>query len=330
MKAVRFYGTGDVRCDNIPIPCVGDDDVLIKVAYAGICGSDKHIFNKGMFVEHIPETMGHEFVGKVEKIGRNVTDFSIGNYVTANPMIYCGKCYACRQKMYNACETLTFIGESRPGGFAEYISLNKEKVIKIPENLSLKTAVLCEPLAVAIHTLKRIQIDNRKKIAILGAGPIGILLATVASSIYGIRNISVIDISTNRLDFLKNKYPFICTKVKFAKQDFYDLIIDAAGSDVAFNNAIEHIYPDGSLCIVSLSEKRYSIDINLLVNRQIKLIGCNGYDNIDLVNALKYLSEKKVLIDFMVSNEFSFDECKTAFALLMQTEKLVLKIIFKN
>lgn len=330
MKAVRFYGIGNVNCDDIPIPTIGSNDVLIKVKYAGICGSDKHIFNKGMFVEKIPETMGHEFVGTIAKIGKNVSDFSLNDRVTANPMIYCGRCYACLQGMYNACDKLTFIGESRPGSFAEYISINAEKVIKIPEKLDLRTAVLCEPLAVAIHTMKRAVIDKTEKISIIGAGPIGMLLIAIARKIYDISDITVIDISTERLDFIKQKYPDINIQEKFFNSDKYDAIIDAAGSDKVFNEALEHIYPNGKLYVVSLSEKQYKLNINDLVNKQLKIIGCNGYDNVDIITALRYLSDRKLVLDFLISDEFDFTECKTAFELLMQSKRLVAKIIFKS
>ena len=130
MKTARYYGIEDIRCEELPIPNCGEKDVLIKVAYAGICGSDLHIYKKGMFIQNIPETMGHEFSGTVVKTGSKVHSLQAGDRVTANPMVTCGNCIACRTGRRGSCETLGFIGEVRPGCFAEYIALPQEDVIK--------------------------------------------------------------------------------------------------------------------------------------------------------------------------------------------------------
>ena len=148
MKTARYYGIEDIRCEELPIPNCGEKDVLIKVAYAGICGSDLHIYKKGMIIQNIPETMGHEFSGTVIKTGSKVHSLQAGDRVTANPMVTCGNCIACRTGHRGSCETLGFIGEVRPGCFAEYIALPQEDVIKAPPDIDLKKLALAEPLAV--------------------------------------------------------------------------------------------------------------------------------------------------------------------------------------
>lgn len=328
MKAVRFYGIENIKCDEIAIPQINDNEVLIKVKYAGICGSDKHIFNKGMFIEHIPETMGHEFVGTIVKLGSKVKNFFIGDNVTANPMIWCNQCESCRQQKYNTCDKLTFMGESRNGCFAEFINVDQKKLVKIPPNLSLKTAVLCEPLAVAIHAVKKAKLQQNNRVAIVGMGPIGILTMLVAKKIYNVTSIDVVDISANRLDFIEKNYSEINTKNHFDRKDEYDVIIDAAGSKTAFTDDILHLKSNGSLYVISLAEINFTIDTNILVNKQLKIMGCNGYDFVDIINGLAYLSYKKIKVDSLITNEFRLVDCKQAFNLLMQSDKLILKIIF--
>ena len=148
MKTARYYGIEDIRYEELPVPNCGEKDVLIKVAYAGICGSDLHIYKKGMFIQNIPETMGHEFSGTVIKTGSKFHSLQAGDRVTANPMVTCGNCIACRTGHRGSCETLGFIGEVRPGCFAEYIALPQEDVIKAPPGIDLKKLALAEPLAV--------------------------------------------------------------------------------------------------------------------------------------------------------------------------------------
>ena len=144
MKTARYYGIEDIRYEELPVPNCGEKDVLIKVAYAGICGSDLHIYKKGMFIQNIPETMGHEFSGTVIKTGSKVHSLQAGDRVTANPMVTCGNCIACRTGHRGSCETLGFIGEVRPGCFAEYIALPQEDVIKAPPDIDLKKLALAE------------------------------------------------------------------------------------------------------------------------------------------------------------------------------------------
>ena len=170
MKTARYYGIEDIRCEEQPLPDCGEEDVLIKVAYAGICGSDLHIYKKGMFIQNIPETMGHEFSGTVVKTGRKVHSLQAGDRVTANPMVTCGTCIACRTGRRGSCETLGFIGEVRPGCFAEYIALPQEDVIQAPPDIDLKLLALAEPLAVALNICEQAKPEPTDNILIIGPG----------------------------------------------------------------------------------------------------------------------------------------------------------------
>ena len=148
MKAARYYGIQDVRYEEVEKPVCGPDEALIKVAYAGICGSDLHIYNKGMFIQNIPETMGHEFAGVIEAVGDQVKGFAPGDAVIANPMVPCMACESCRNGSYNTCEALGFIGEVRPGCFGEYIAIAQDTLIPVPAQADLKQVALAEPLPV--------------------------------------------------------------------------------------------------------------------------------------------------------------------------------------
>ena len=160
MKAARYYGIQDVRFETVEKPACGPTDALIQVSYAGICGSDLHIYNKGMFIQNIPETMGHEFVGVIRQVGDQVKGFAPGDVVIANPMVPCMHCPSCQAGSYNTCEGLGFIGEVRQGCFAEYIAMDQETLIKVPPQADQEKIALSEPLAVALNICDRAQADK--------------------------------------------------------------------------------------------------------------------------------------------------------------------------
>ena len=328
MKCARFYGIHDIRPEEIDKPVCGGKEVLIKVAYAGICGSDLHIYNKGMFIQNIPETMGHEFVGVVEEIGSGVAEYQPGDYVTADPMVPCGHCISCQNGSYNTCEELGFIGEVRPGCFAEYIVMPEEKLIPVPKASNLRSMALTEPLAVALHICERAQFRAEDRIAVIGAGPIGLLTIIAARSIYGVQDITAVDISDTRLELAETVGAADVTK-KLKEDRLFDKVIEAAGNPHTLKLAAEHVMPNGKLYVVSIFEENTEFDINRLVASQITLVGCNVYTREDLIRAVKAISEGEVEVDPLISGEFDLTQCAEAFRILSLKNKSAAKILFK-
>ena len=328
MKAARYYGIHDIRCEQIDKPSCGEKEALIKVSYAGICGSDLHIYNKGMFIQNIPETMGHEFVGVVEKVGNGVVDYKPGDVVIADPMVPCGQCISCQMGSYNTCEALGFIGEVRQGCFAEYISLNEDKLIHVPSDADKREIALSEPLAVALNICERAGFKPEDKVALIGVGPIGLLTIIAAKALYGVKDITAVDISDVRLGLAEdvgaiNTYKELPEDLKFNK------VIEAAGQPITFETVARHLMPNGYLYVVSIFEKEFTFDINDLVASQITLVGCNVYTRKNLIDAVKVISERQVDVSPLISREFGLVECADAFKLLGGTDKSVAKVIFK-
>lgn len=200
MKAVKFYGVGDVRTVDTEAATPGGGQALIRVLYGGICGSDLHIYRKGMFVERLEETMGHEFVGRVCSAPAE-SGLSEGDLVVGDPRVPCGHCRACLEGDSHRCASLGFIGEVRPGCFAEYLALEPEKLIVLPKDTDLKQAALCEPLAVAIHACKEIMRADPQRVLVMGAGPIGLLIACLLKAQYRVAQVTVADLDEFRLSF---------------------------------------------------------------------------------------------------------------------------------
>jgi len=330
MKAVRYYGKQDVRVEEIDRPQLEPDEVMVKVSYAGICGSDLHIYRKGMFIVNIPETMGHELVGIVEKTGQNVQGFKVGDIVVADPRVPCGECSSCKKESYNTCQALGFIGEVSQGCFAEYIAVKQTKLLKVPDTDLIRQVALAEPLAVALHIGGIADFAEEDDIAVVGVGPIGLLTIVVARTLYKVKNITAIDVSAERLK-LATKAGATAAWNSFDGQPGKEFgkIIEAAGAEITLNKSLDLLAVHGSLYVVSIFENNITIDPNVIVNKEIRVVGCNVYTTEELQKAAELIATRQVDVDFLITNEFSLDEGKKAFELLNSADKTVAKVLFK-
>lgn len=327
MKTARYYGIEDIRYEELPVPNCGEKDVLIKVAYAGICGSDLHIYKKGMFIQNIPETMGHEFSGTVIKTGSKVHSLQAGDRVTANPMVTCGNCIACRTGHRGSCETLGFIGEVRPGCFAEYIALPQEDVIKAPPDIDLKKLALAEPLAVALNICRQAKPAPTDKVLIVGPGPIGLLTALALKNVCGLENPTILGRSPARLSIAKALG--MKTTTQLGDDSYFDLIIEAAGNETALSTAVAHALPGGKICVVSIFEDDFIFDINTIVAKQLSIIGCNVYETRHIQESTKLLADGIIDPSPLVTDTYDLADCQEAFAALCSKDKKACKILFQ-
>jgi len=196
MKALVLHGIGDLRYEQVPVPKIAPGEVLVRVVAAGICGSDlPRVFEHGAY--HYPLIPGHEFSGVVVKCGHGV-EFPIGMSVVVKPLIPCGRCDFCRIGAFAQCVAYDYLGSRRDGGFAEYVAVPAENLVPLPAGLSLCEAALTEPVAVALHALQQGDVHPGDSVAILGCGPIGMILAQWAR-IRGAGRIMLIDVDSPRL-----------------------------------------------------------------------------------------------------------------------------------
>ncbi|NPV73218.1 MAG: alcohol dehydrogenase catalytic domain-containing protein [Pelotomaculum sp.] len=326
MLAVRYYGIGDIRVENIPKPAPGHDEVLVKVAYAGICGSDLHIFRKGMFISSAPVTMGHEFSGVVEEVGAGVTGLRPGDQVVGDPRVPCGRCQWCRREQYNLCPGLGFIGEVRPGCFAEHIAINYKKLLKVPA-LDLKEAVLVEPLAVAVHIAKKGKLSPENTVGILGAGPIGLLTLAAAKAIR-VREVIVVDPSPARLEIARKiGADSAVAAIPEDPADLADVVVEAAGTGSALAGALKWLKPGGRLVMAGIYEDRVQLDPNNIINRELKIAGINAYETDDLKSSAEMLAGGKVNIAPIVSLILPLESAAEGFSLLTSPSVAVGKIL---
>ncbi|MBY6277383.1 galactitol-1-phosphate 5-dehydrogenase [Symbiobacterium thermophilum] len=241
MRALKLYGKRDLRYEEAEEPFIEkNDEVIIKVKAAGICGSDLSRYAKlGPYIEGM--VWGHEFSGEVAAIGSGVHHVKIGDRVAACPALYCGKCESCKKGLLSQCEKLTVIGTRYPGAFAEYVKLPRENVLSIPETIDFDTATFIEPSAVVAHGFYRTRTQPGADVAVVGCGSIG-LLAVQWAKIFGASKVYAIDIDNKKLDIAKEVGADVVIHavektayeqlMELTDGNGVDLVIESAGSPI--------------------------------------------------------------------------------------------------
>ena len=242
-------------------------------------------------------------------------------------MVTCGNCIACRTGHRGSCETLGFIGEVRPGCFAEYIALPQEDVIKAPPDIDLKKLALAEPLAVALNICRQANPAPTDKVLIVGPGPIGLLTALALKNVCGLENPTILGRSPARLSIAKALG--MKTTTQLGDDSYFDLIIEAAGNETALSTAVAHALPGGKICVVSIFEDDFIFDINTIVAKQLSIIGCNVYETRHIQESTKLLADGIIDPSPLVTDTYDLADCREAFAALCSKDKKACKILFQ-
>ncbi|WP_135663502.1 2,3-butanediol dehydrogenase [Halorhabdus rudnickae] len=295
MDAARYYGQEDIRVEDIEPDSVGPDEVRIDIEACGICGSDLHEYTAGpIFIPgdaphpvsgaQAPLTMGHEFSGIVSEVGANVPDFSEGDAVTANPIIYCGSCPRCEAGEYHQCESLGFTGLAANGGFAENVVVDAERVIPLGD-LPVEYGALVEPLSVALHAARVADVSAGDSVAVFGSGPIGLCQIQVLRAA-GAGPIIVSEPRDERraradasgADVLVDPTEQDVLEVIRAETgEGVDIAFDVAGVEATYNQAINSTRPGGRVAEVSIFEESLETQPNDLVIPERSIVGSIGY-----------------------------------------------------
>ena len=258
MKAQMFYAPGDVRFEETDIPQITDDEILVKVKAALTCGTDLKTYRRGhpTIIQSVPSTFGHEFASEVVEVGKNVTKFKVGDRVVGANTAPCFECENCKNKRYSLCTNLQYLN----GAYSEYVAVPshilKYNFYKIPDHLPYEQAALLEPLACAVHGVDRIPAKVGDKVAVIGAGPIGLMFMNLLV-LKGCQVIAV-DLSDYRLNIAKEKcgvYETVNAKEDSHIQEVRDLcgglgadvVVEATGFPNVWENAINMVRPGGTV-----------------------------------------------------------------------------------
>jgi L-iditol 2-dehydrogenase len=237
MMAAVLHAPGDLRYEEVPVPQIGTEDILLKVKAAGNCGSDlMRIMVEGTY--HFPCIPGHEVSGEVAKAGEAVKKVKAGDRVAVYPLIPCRKCWWCLQGQYNLCEDYDYIGSRSDGGFAEYVKVPAANAVTLPGNVDFEDGSMTDPASVALHAINRAGgIKSGQNVAVLGAGPIGMLTCQWAK-ILGAKKVIVTDIVEKKLSIMRELK--IDRTIDAGKEDVVEAIMsetDGMGADIIFEIA---------------------------------------------------------------------------------------------
>ncbi len=318
MKAIRFMNPEHIEVSDIPIPEMGDNDILAKVAYAGFCGTDIDLLTGEMV--HIkngfttyPLVPGHEWAGVVEKVGKNVTAFKPGDKVTSDVSLGCGECAYCRKGRYNLCPNRKVIGSYRnkQGVFAEYVSVPVRHVYKVPDGLSLQQAALAEPAGTAAYAVNRAGIAMGDNVLVIGDGPIGQLAAQLAL-LNGAAKVDMVGSWDEKLEIAQSCG--VSNVINYHREDIAtqakvltgglgpDVIIETSGNKTALNASIQALRPGGNIVMVSwYSGVEIGVQMNNAIAKDCNLIGTLASPNtFDAV--LTYMAEGKLKVDPLITH----------------------------
>lgn len=202
MQAQVLHAVGDMRCETVARPEPGPEQVLVRVAFCGVCGSDiPRTFVKGTY--RFPTIIGHEFAGTVERCGPGVTGFAPGDPVAVFPLLWCGRCAACEQGKYVQCSDYDYLGSRSDGAFAEFVVAPQRNLLPVPPGVPLAAAAMTEPAAVALHAVRRAGAIVGQTVAIFGAGPIGLMAAQWARSMGAVK-VLLFDILPAKLEMARS------------------------------------------------------------------------------------------------------------------------------
>lgn len=327
---------GAIIFREIPVPQVEDNQILVKIRMIGVCGSDIHVYHGEHPFTSYPVTQGHEVSGEIVALGSGVTGFTVGQKVTIEPQVFCGHCHPCTHGKYNLCEELKVMGFQTTGTASTYFAVDASKVTPIPQTMSFAEGAMIEPLAVAVHAVRRAGDVTGKKIVVIGAGPIGNLVAQVAKGM-GAEQVMVTDISDYRLNLAKGcgidfavntrSEEFGAAMVRHLGPDKADVIYDCAGNNTTMNQAIRCARKGSTIILVAVFAGMATVDLAVLNDHELDLNTTMMYRHEDYVTAIKMVEAGKIQLRPLMSRVFPFGQYKQAYEYIDANRETSMKIL---
>lgn len=328
MNAVRMYAPGDLKFEQVPIPKVSENEALVKVMAVGICGSDIPRVNK--YGAHIsPIIPGHEFSGMITEVGRDIKDFKVGDRVTVPPLMPCFQCEDCNAGNYVLCKTYNYFGSRCDGAFAQYINVPETNLLHLPENVGYFEAATTDPLANALHVLKRGAFNPGDIVCVFGAGPIGLYIIQYAVA-KGAKMVVAVDISESKIEAAKKCGAKVCLNgldkeiiknVMDATEGGADLTVDASGVPHAQNNAIMSTAKLGRMVFLGISHQPLMLpkeSVDKIMRWELNLIGSwnsfsKPFPGWEWKHAIESLADGTIDAEKIITHKLGLEEVAETF-----------------
>jgi threonine dehydrogenase-like Zn-dependent dehydrogenase len=329
MKALVFHGESDLRFEACPFPTPGPDEALIRMGAVGICGSDVHGYLGKTGRRTPPMVMGHEFAGTIEQVGAAVKGLHLGQPVAVFPYTSCGNCANCREGATASCPDKRMFGVFNVnGGMAEYAAARSDLLIPLPAGAEMTHAALAEPLSVAAHGLEKAGLRPDSRLAIVGAGAIGLMCLVLARQ-QGVGSIAVLDIAADRLDLARKLgagklIQAGCDEVPAAAAD---VVIEAVGVENTLAQAVRLSARGGKVIVLGMSQRVIPLEMYDLVSREIQLEGSFNYNFIEFQNIVTMLPVLREYLDRVISHVVPLRRGVEMFSRLAKGEAGMRKVI---
>lgn len=330
MKAAVFHGVDKgLKIEDIPIPQIGDDQILVKVAACGVCHTDLHYIEHGVpTFKKPPIVLGHEASGTVEKIGAKVRNVKAGQRVLIPAVLTCGHCSACRWGRENICSNMTMLGNHFDGAYAEYVAVPAKDVLDLPESIPLAEAsIIADALSTPYHAVKnRARVKPGDVVVVFGCGGVGINAVQLASAAGGY--VIAVDINPRKLEWAKefgaartidaSKVDRVSKEIKKLTGGGADIAMEVIGNPRTIEEAFESVRVGGRLCVVGYTHEAISVVAGKIMFKELEIVGSLGCRPVDYVPLIRMVEEGKIDLGRLVTHRFSLDDIGSAFDVMKE------------
>ncbi|MBI4860251.1 MAG: L-threonine 3-dehydrogenase [Candidatus Riflebacteria bacterium] len=310
--------------DEVPVPEIDINDVLIRVMKTAICGTDVHIYNWDSWAQRtipVPMVVGHEFVGRVAELGSNVRGFKVGDIVSGEGHIICGQCRNCMGGRRHLCKDTRGVGVNRPGCFAEYVAIPQTNVWYQAPGIPLDVMAIFDPFGNATHTALSFRLLG-EDVLITGAGPIGCMAAAVCRHA-GARNIVVTDVNPYRLELAKKLGATLALDVRTRRladaqkelgmKEGFDVALEMSGNPAAFREMLANMCHGGRIAMLGIPTEEMAIDWNLVVFNMLTIKGIYGREMYETWYQMTVMLQSGLDISPIVTHQFDYTEFESGF-----------------
>jgi threonine 3-dehydrogenase len=338
MKAlVKSRAERGIWMQDVAVPRVGHNDVLIRVKRSAVCGTDIHIYQWDDWARgaiKVPTTIGHEFSGEIVECGSEVKGFETGDRVSAEGHITCGVCRNCRAGRRHLCMNTVGVGVSRDGAFAEFIAVPAFNVLKLPATISDDMAAILDPFGNATHTALSFDLVG-EDVLITGAGPIGIMAVAIARYA-GARHVVITDLNDYRLDLARTmgatralnvgRESIDATMTELGMEEGFDVGMEMSGNPMAFRDMLRTMHHGGKIAILGIPPEETSIDWTEVIFKGLILKGIYGREMFETWYKMASMLQSGLKIEPIITHHFSIDDYHDAFELMAsgQSGKVVM------
>lgn len=329
MKAlVKRHAQVGLWLEEVPVPTIGINDVLIKVLRTGICGTDVHIYKWDAWAQKtipVPMVVGHEFVGEIVEVGSNVHDFHVGEIVSGEGHVVCGHCRNCLAGRRHLCKDTKGIGVNRPGAFAEYLALPQTNVWVHDPNIPRDVQAIFDPFGNAVHTALSFNVLG-EDVLITGAGPIGIMAAAIVRHA-GARYVVITDVNPYRLELARKMGATLAIDVrtesiadaqnKLGMKEGFDVGLEMSGNPAAFRDMLANMCHGGKIAMLGIPEKEMSIDWNTVVFNMLTIKGIYGREMYETWYKMTVMLQSGLDIAPVITHRFPYTEFQQGFDVML-------------